>query len=273
VLPGDRLGVYKNVTNSGLVNFNDNKTHKAEIIVMDASKNKSVLRFRLKAAPISHTPAKAVSNADIKVMPYNKINKFSSEDVAVTIPYGALYDTLFFTYKKDPGLSWMYSDIHYIHNKYTPVQKPYTLAIKPNSIPSGKESKLLLIRLSDDRKIAVNSKWSDGFLTADVFAFGKYYIGIDTISPEVTPLGFASGSNLTGKNEIKFRITDQLSGIKTYEGLIDGNWALFEYDLKSDMLTYRFDEKKIKKGIKHQLTMKVSDNKDNISVYNSNFTW
>jgi hypothetical protein len=273
VLPDDRLGVYKNVTNRGLVNFTDNKTHKAEIIVTDISKNKSVLRFKLKAAPINHTPSKALAGDDIKVMPFNKINKFSSDNVLVTIPYGALYDTLFFSYKKEPGLSWMFSDIHNIHNKYTPVQKPYTLAIKPTSIPSGKDSKMLIIRLSDDRKIAVNSKWSDGYLTADVLSFGKFYVGIDTISPEISPVGFASGSNLTGKNELKFRITDQLSGIKTYEGSIDGNWVLFEYDQKYDLLTYRFDASRIKKGIRHQLTMKVSDNKENINVYNSTFTW
>jgi hypothetical protein len=276
VLPDDKLAVYKNVTNRGLVNFTDNKTHSAEIIVMDVFKNKSVLKFKIKASPMSHMPSVPpveIANDDTKVMPYNKINKFSSDNVLVTIPYGALYDTLFFTYKKEPRLSWMFSDIHNIHNKYTPVQKPYTLSIKPTSIPIGKDSKMLIIRLSDDKKIAVNSRWSDGYLTADVLSFGKYYIGIDTISPEISPVGFVSGSNLTGKNELKVRITDQLSGIKTYEGLIDGNWVLFEYDQKYDMLTYRFDETRIKKGIRHQLTMKVSDNKENISTYNCTFTW
>lgn len=272
VLPDDRLSAYKNVTNRGLVNFSDNKVHIAEFIVLDAFKNKSVLRFKLRSAASNHTPAKGVEDY-AEVMPYSKTNKFSSENVLVTIPSGCLYDTLFFSYKKEHGLNWMYSDIHNIHNIYTPIQKPYTLSIKPTSVAAGKESKMLIIRLSDDRKIAVNSKWSDGFLTADVMSFGKYYIGIDTVSPEITPIGFSSGSILTGRNEIKVRITDQLSGIKTYEGLIDGNWALFEYDMKSDMLTYRFDEKRIKKGIKHLLTMKVSDNKDNTSVYNSNFIW
>ncbi len=272
VLPNDRLGTYKYVTNRGLVNFHDNKTHRAEIIVTDANKNRSVLRFKLKSSTESNTPSKVV-NDDIKIMPYNKINKFSAENLSVTIPLGALYDTLFFSYKKEPGLIWMLSDIHNIHNKYTPVQKPYTISIKPTTIPAGKESKMLIIRLSDDKKIAVNSKWSDGFLTGDVLSFGKFYVGIDTVKPEITPIGFSSGSDLTGKKGIKVRITDQLSGIKAYEGLIDGNWALFEYDLKYDLLSYSFDESKIKKGNRHQLTIKVSDNKENLSIYNCNFNW
>jgi hypothetical protein len=211
-------------------------------------------------------------NDDIKIMPYNKTNKFVSENLLVTIPSGALYDTLFFSYKKEPGLIWMLSDVHNIHNKYTPVQKSYALSIKPTTIPAGKESKMLIIRLSDDKKIAVSSKWSDGYLTANVLTFGKFYVGLDTIKPEITPIGFSSGSNLTGKKELKIRITDQLSGIKNYEGLIDGNWSLFEYDQKYDLLRYTFESSRIKKG-NHQLTLTVSDNKENVSVYNCNFTW
>jgi hypothetical protein len=271
VLPDDRLGVYKSVTNHGLVNFHDNKTHRAEIIVTDANKNRSVVRFKLKSSPGTLTDVKAV-NDDIKIMPYNKTNKFVSENLLVTIPSGALYDTLFFSYKKEPGLIWMLSDVHNIHNKYTPVQKSYALSIKPTTIPAGKESKMLIIRLSDDKKIAVSSKWSDGYLTANVLTFGKFYVGLDTIKPEITPIGFSSGSNLTGKKELKIRITDQLSGIKNYEGLIDGNWSLFEYDQKYDLLRYTFESSRIKKG-NHQLTLTVSDNKENVSVYNCNFTW
>jgi hypothetical protein len=271
VLPDDRLGVYKSVTNRGLVKFHDNKTHRAEIIVTDANKNRSVLRFKLKSSPGNSSAAKAVDD-DIKIMPYNRTNKFTADNLLVTIPSGALYDTLFFSYKKEPGLIWMLSDIHNIHNKYTPVQKPYAISIKPTAIPAGKESKMLIIRLSDDKKIAVNSKWSDGYLSANVLTFGKFYVGLETIKPEITPIGFPSGLNLTGRKEMKVRITDQLSGIKSYEGLIDGNWALFEYDQKYDLLRYTFDESRIKKG-SHQLTLTVSDNKENVSVFTCNFIW
>jgi hypothetical protein len=272
VLPGDRLSAYKNVTNRGLYNFNDNNIHRAEIIVTDANRNRSVLKFKLKAVK-GNAVYRQVSD-EIKTMPYNKTNKFSSENILVTIPYGALYDTLYFSYKKDPGVNWMLSDIHNIHNKYTPVQKPFTISIKPTKILTGKESKMLIIRLTDDsRKIAVNSNWSDGYLTADVLSFGKYYVGIDTITPEITPVGFSSGMDLRGRKELKVRITDQLSGIKKYEGLIDGNWVLFEYDQKNDQICYRFDETRIKKGIKHTLTLKVADYKENVSSYNCSFTW
>ena len=68
-------------------------------------------------------------------------------------------------------------------------------------------------------------------------------------------------------------IKDELSGIKSYEPSIDGNWALFEYDQKNDLLIYKFDETRITKGTKHNLFLRVTDNKDNFSTYNCNFTW
>ena len=79
---------------------------------------------------------------------------------------------------------------------YTPLNKPYTLSIKPDSVPTGRKSKMLLIRLDDDsKKNAVNSYWSDGYLSAEVRSFGNYYAGIDTIAPEISSNGLVQGAN------------------------------------------------------------------------------
>jgi hypothetical protein len=179
-----------------------------------------------------------------------------------------------FLTRKNCGTSEMFSDLHYVHNNLTPVHKAYSLSIKPKTIPAGKESKLLLVQLADDqKKNAVNGFWSDGYLTADVLSFGRFYIGIDTVAPVISANELVQGANLTGKKEIRIRITDELSGIKSYDPSIDGNWALFEYDQKNDMLIYKFDETRITKGTKHNLSLKVTDNKDNSSLYKCSFTW
>ena len=46
----------------------------------------------------------------------------------------------------------MLSDLYYVHDKFTPVQKAYSLSIKPEYIPAGKESKMLIVQLGDDQK-------------------------------------------------------------------------------------------------------------------------
>ena len=274
VLPGDRLSVYKHTTNRGLFNFKDNETHLAEITISDAYNNKSTLTFRIKAQKEKSQTQAEQADQNIVVMPYEKSNKFCSENVAVNIPLGALYDTLRFSYKMEKGTHTMYSDLHYIHNKFTPLHKAFTLSVKPTIIPSGKESKMLLVRLDDDlNRVAATSSWTGAYLTADLLSFGRYYIGIDTIAPVISTNGLVNGANLTGKKEIRIRIKDDLSGIKSYEPMIDGSWALFEYDQKNDLLVYKFDETRIKKGSLHNLSLKVTDNKDNSRIFRCNFTW
>ena len=133
---------------------------------------------------------------------------------------------------------------------------------------------MLIVRSGDDQeKSGINSTWSEGYLTAEVLSFGRFYIGIDTVAPIILSNGLTSGANLTGKTEIRIRITDDLSGIKSYEPVIDGKWALFEYDQKNNLLTYKFDPKRITQGTKHALSLRVTDNKDNVSLYNCVFTW
>jgi hypothetical protein len=274
VLPGDRLTSYKYVTDRGVINFNDGKIHKAQIIVTDVNNNRSSLSFKIKAKPENGGSEQPAEDPNVTIMPYNKSNRFTSENISINIPSGALYDTLRFTYKKVTGTGDMYSDVFYVHNKYTPVHKAYTLSILPRSVPAGLESKMLIVQLDDDnKKIATNSRWSDEYLTADLMSFGRFFAGIDTIAPFITPNGLVSGANLSGRKEIRIRIKDDLSGIKSYELSIDGKWALFEYDQKNDVLIYHFDDTRLTKGSKHNLLLKVTDNKDNTNTFKCDFSW
>ncbi len=274
VLPNDKLSAYSDVINRGTFNFNDNRKHLAQIVVTDMSNNKSTLSINLKAQPMTERASAEQHEDTFRVMPYNRSNRFEAENLSVYIPSGALYDTLDYIYKVSPGSRSMLSPVYSIHNKFTPLQKSIVLSIKPDSIPAGKKSKMLIIRLDDDyKKVPAASSWSDQFLTAEVKNFGRYFIGVDTVPPEISPEGALRGAVLTGRKEIRIRITDDLSGINYYEPVIDGEWALFEYDQKNDLLIYRIDGEKIKQGTKHSFSLKVADNKDNINIYQCDFTW
>jgi len=275
LLPNDRLSVYQNVINKGIFSFTDGKKHHIEIIVADIPNNKSKLSFYVNSELSSghEERIEKVENSTV-LMPYNRNNKFISKNLTVNIPSGSLYDTLYFEFKRSAGRPDMYSDIYQIHNKYTPVHKSYNLSIKPDRVPLGKSTKLLIVQLDDDmKKIPVSSIWDNGYLTAALRAFGTFYVGIDTIPPLISLGGFNSGANLEGKTALKIKISDDFSGIKAYEPEIDDKWALFEYDQKNDLLIYRFDPKRIQKGLKHNLTLRVTDNRDNVSTCRCEFIW
>jgi hypothetical protein len=275
LLPNDRLSAYQNVISKGIFNFADGRKHNIEIIVADIRKNKSCLSFYVNSAPpTNHEYRVETDEKGAVLMPYNRNNKFIAKNVVVNIPSGCLYDTLYFEFKRSAGRTGMYSDIYQIHNKYTPVHKPYNLSIKPDHVPQGKGTKLLIVQLDDDmKKIPVSSVWDNGYLSANPRTFGTFFVGIDTIPPFISPGGFASGANLEEKSELKIKIRDDFSGIKEYEPEIDGKWALFEYDQKNDLLIYKFDSKRIQKGSKHDLTLRVTDNRNNVSTYKCEFKW
>ncbi|MGA1976504.1 MAG: M23 family metallopeptidase [Bacteroidales bacterium] len=273
VLPNDRLSVYSNVVNRGIFNFKDNRIHRVEIIISDAFDNKSDLVFNVKSnGPQGSVPAQRQREGIM--MPYERMNRFRSQDVALTIPEGALYDTLYFRYKKDTGTPEMFSDVHYIHDKFTPLQKAISISIKPSRIPAGKESKLLIVQMDDNfRKKGLNSTFASGFVSADALSFGMFFVGIDTVPPEISLNGLKNDADLTGRSSLKIKIYDDLSGIKSYEPVLDGKWALFEYDQKNDLLVYRFDPERIVKGTNHNLVLTVTDNRDNKNTLVFNFKW
>jgi hypothetical protein len=96
---------------------------------------------------------------------------------------------------------------------------------------------------------------------------------VDTIPPRITPINIKNGANMSGIKDIRFKIKDDFSGINTYNGWIDGQWALFEYDAKNDLLFYNFDAGRLTKNTQHTLELKVTDNKGNTAEYKAKFMW
>jgi hypothetical protein len=232
------------------------------------------LTFNVKSVASKTVISGLKQDSSFRSMPFGKTNTFTSNDVKVIIPVGALYDTLDFMFTESERYGKLLSPVYKIHNRYTPLQKAYNLSIKYDSIPFGKANKLLIVQLDDNRRMGyAGGTFSNGYITADLMSFGNFAISIDTIPPVISSNTVFQGSDLSGKNEIRVRITDNLSGIKSFTGIIDGKWSLFEYDPRYDLLVYKFDPDRITKGTKHILNLRVTDNKDNTGVFDCEFTW
>lgn len=273
VLPGDKLTAYHDVIDRGIFNFSDSRNHKVEIILEDAHGNRSSLRFTVISEPPVSGEIRRIVREGVPMV-YNRSNRFRAENITLTIPSGALYDTIYFQYRKEDGTSRMYSDIHHVHDIYTPLHKAYTISIRPDSVPEGLAQKMLIVQKGENQSLSsAGGKWTEDFLTAEVQSFGSFYVGIDTVPPAINANGLSNGADLSGRKEIRIRITDDLSGIKSYTPEIDGKWALFEYDQKNNVLIYRFDPEYITSNSNHTLVLKVTDNRDNERVFSSNFRW
>jgi hypothetical protein len=78
------------------------------------------------------------------------------------------------------------------------------------------------------------------------------------------------GKWLTDKKSIQFTISDDLSGIKTYNCFINDKWVLFEYEPKTKKLTHSFDDKLLLEG-QNKLKIEVTDNVGNSTIFETNF--
>ncbi|WP_426325482.1 M23 family metallopeptidase [Pedobacter sp. R-06] len=264
VEPGNPLKIYSGLVNSGRINFNDGASHQLRYIITDAKGNSSVLPFTVNAgsAPL----AAPVIPAGI-IYPYNKVNEFNTDDIKVVFPLGTLYSDLNFTYKKLPkptGNAW--SAVHQIHNRYTPLHVGFDISIKADNLPENLRSKALIVNSNGSSQ---GGFFENGYVKATPKNFGSFYIATDTLAPRIVPVNIAEGKNMAGLSKIFFRISDNLSGIKSFNGYIDGKWALMEFDTKTATLWHSFDERTA--SGKHTLELVVTDMKENTRKYTVTF--
>ena len=101
-------------------------------------------------------------------------------------------------------------------------------------------------------------------------SFGSFYITVDTTPPVIRPINISDGKSMAGASRISFRISDNLSGIQSFRGTLNGNWILMQYDLKTATLWYTFDEHTV--SGKNELLLEVTDMKSNKKSYSVTFT-
>jgi hypothetical protein len=167
-----------------------------------------------------------------------------------------------------------YSPVYRVHNPRVPLQKPATLSIDAVALPERLRSRALLVSLNDkDARSSAGGEYADGMVSANIMSFGRYAISVDTMPPVIRPVNIHHGAHMNGKDDIRIRIGDNLSGIATYNGYIDDRWALFEYDAKRSMLHYTFDPARLQRNTRHKLRLEVTDAKGNQTVYTAEFWW
>jgi len=268
-------GITSNITavNNGLFVLLDNAVHEVKIELIDEHKNKSVRVYKVRRALPSKEMAQAnsemVSAQNGIIMPWFLPNRYENENMRILLPPGALYSSILFkcdTVYHDGSLYVIVSD------PGIPVHNSARMAIKAN-VPEHLREKVLIVKRAEGGKLSsFGGSYSNGWVETSIGSFGTYGISYDTIVPVVTP-NFKMEENIAGRRSLRFTVYDNLSGISSYRVLIDGKWVLTSYDAKNRRLETELKGDIIKKGIKHQITIFVTDNKENTNLIKSSFVW
>lgn len=273
--PNNRLGLYSFVEDDGIFDFSEKRQFQVRFILEDAHANSTELSFNIEGGLSPPPPPSSPNDDFVQTFSWNSANEFRNEDVVLTIPEGSLYKNVDFVYKKSAAQEGCMSHVHHLHDFKTPMHISAELAIRPESLPEDLRKKAYLGYMNGENghMVSAGGTWEDGMVRTKIRAFGRYTVLVDTIDPEVKPLNLGGTRDMSTKSSFRFRVRDLQSGIKSYEGYIDNHWALIEYDLKNNLVFYRFDPERLERGKNHELELYIIDNKDNIAYYYTDFYW
>ena len=266
---GNRLSIYENLVDRGVLSLKRGETYSINLLVTDYHGNQSLLAFFVKQDETAEL--KKLSSSSRHIYYPGRSSSIINKDIHMYFPPKALYDSLRLEYARRDTVIPVFSAIHKVHNSFVPLHTAIELAIKPTNMPPELKSKVMLIRRDSRGNLqALKSHWSGEMLSAKSKALGDFFIKADTTAPKIRPYNIREGKDMAKSSAIQIKISDNLSGIRSYYPTVDNKWILMEYDPKRSMLTYEFDEH-VGEGT-HRLKLTVYDEVNNISKLELNFT-
>lgn len=188
-------------------------------------------------------------------------NTIAYEGMRLDVPSGQLFANTALTVQEQPsryGISRCYS----FGNSVVPLRKEARISLQVNDTLGLDSSKLYICRLTEKGSVSVGGEYKAGTVTANVPLLATYEVAVDTIPPTVKPI---ARKNWARNGRIVFSVGDKGRGIKTFKGVLDGKFVLFEYSSKSGRLTCNMRREKVKRG-KHRLQLTVTDNAGNTTT-------
>lgn len=247
IAPGNKLDLYPTIKDGGKVNIENGKTYRIEVDVLDHAGNTSTIQFTvLGQAWKSSSLTEKETITDL--FPPKQDNSFTNNSVRVNIPNGCLYDTLKFKYDLNPPCDDCISPVQSIGKLTdTPLHKPMTVSIKLDKVSEAAASKAVMVSFdSKGNPIAEGGSIKWNWMTATTRSFGDYAVMLDSLAPILRPKNFQDQTAYPNLDTLKFHLEDDLSGIASYSGTLNGKWVLLEFDPKNNLLYYVKDERMVK---------------------------
>ena len=149
--------------------------------------------------------------------------------------------------------------------------KNFTVRIRPWE-KWANHPKMYIAYIDNSGKVSsLGGKMKNGCMEVETRSMGEYTIKIDTVVPTVKASNFKKGQSVKALKSLRFKISDDMTGIETYDIYLNDVWVLGQYDAKNALLYYEFDEK-IKKG-ENNVKVVVTDAVGNTKTLKTNVVY
>ena len=265
--PNNHLPIYTQNKNNGVIQFKTNDKHNFTYNVKDSYGNLSSISFPITGGYNKSLVKPAKKQIYDTTFSYIDSNYYETQNVMVSIPKDALYKDLPFHFSVADTLTGAITPTYFIHNEYTPLHKAIKVSIKVGRLSEYERSKATIVHF-DRRKryYAKGGKWRNNSITAKSKKFGGFAVMLDTVPPKITPTNMYANKNMSGNSTITVKIADNLSGVRSFRGTIDGKWVMMEYEAKKAKIFHTFDN--LPKG-KHNFELTLTDgvgNESHVSI-------
>ena len=253
--PNSNLSFLKNNSFNGIINSDTYKDNSVTIKISDWNNNSSYIKFRLKSVT---TKPEELSYKGIEVL-RNQDYTLNKNSSIIEIDKNTFYDDLLLNISYN-------SDTLDLGKEKNPFRSSLRVKLPHKIIDTMELRQSFVGKIINDRVSYLSSKKNNSYIYANTSSLGKYIISRDSLEPEIKPINFKNNSNIKGKRSLKLRLKDEHSGVKKYSSYINGNWALFEYEPKSNLIFHNLSDGIINNG-KNELIIRYEDGVGNKGVF------
>lgn len=256
VSPNNGLAIYKNVKNRGVITATD-IPQVVQTTIMDDAGNVRQAKFIISKDQTPSLPLSCDQNQ--KTIFWNRDFNHRFSDAAITISKGSLYEDAIMEFDAK-------GELYVVGDADIALQKAAWLSL---AVQSGvNTNKVGIVSLGKNNKISwIGGQFKDGRVSAAIKRLGNYAISQDTVPPKILPQSLAE----KGGSQLRFRITDDLSGISTYTLTIDGAWELAELDGKTGTLVHKI--KRNSTPVNHLVELVITDSRNNMTKFKKTIQW
>lgn len=144
--------------------------------------------------------------------------------------------------------------------------KSFKVRIRPQE-EWARDSRMYIASIDKNGKVSsLGGKMKNGAMEVETRTMGEYTIKIDSAAPKVSASNFKDGQSVKALKSLRFKISDDMTGVDTYNIYLNDAWVLGQYDAKNALLYYEFDDR-IKAGT-NKVKVVVTDGAGNTKTLN-----
>ncbi|MBC8768060.1 M23 family metallopeptidase [Arenibacter sp. BSSL-BM3] len=257
------LGIYRTIYNNGKIEVSEGLSYNVEILINDLAGNLTKLIIPVEGKQQDIKIPKKEEKTDNYIIA-KKPNNFDLGGAKVYFPANTFYNNFYIDLKNG-------QDTVTIHNSRVPAHRNFTITFDVSKYSDEERKQLFIGRLDNNNSASYASTYKRGTtFTTRTRNLGTYTLAKDTVAPQIRPKNFKDKQWLTNYSYLSLSITDNLSGINTYNATLNGEWILLEYEPKTNTITYNFDDLILDKK-QCELKVVVTDNVGNSSTFTSTF--